>query len=229
MFSYWTFSDIFEEQGFLSAPFHQGFGMINIHGIPKPVYRSLASLSCCKFLKDVYIVDICSSNVNLNVMTIRAFELLHRTGSTRVALENNDHPTVGAFVTLEKVQQEGHSYKVVVIVYNHDIPDAPIKTETVSVSLVGIDALAAAKAIMRVPSGDAIMERIDNEHANAPASWRKMGSPEYLNEEQIVILKAKSEMRKDLVRYHYDPDQSTITFPSFDIPPQGVVALTLHL
>ena len=38
-YSYWTFSDIFEENYFSSAPFHGGFGLLNIYGIPKPAYR----------------------------------------------------------------------------------------------------------------------------------------------------------------------------------------------
>ena len=39
-YSYWTFSDIFEENYFPSVPFHGGFGLMNIHGIPKPIYRA---------------------------------------------------------------------------------------------------------------------------------------------------------------------------------------------
>ena len=38
-YSYWTFSDIFEENYFPSLPFHGGFGMLNLHGIAKPIYR----------------------------------------------------------------------------------------------------------------------------------------------------------------------------------------------
>jgi xylan 1,4-beta-xylosidase len=38
--SYWTFSDIFEEDYFPSVPFHGGFGLLNLQGIPKPVYRA---------------------------------------------------------------------------------------------------------------------------------------------------------------------------------------------
>nr|WP_306265549.1 glycosyl hydrolase [Pararhizobium sp. IMCC3301] len=38
-YSYWTFTDIFEENYFPSLPFHGGFGLTNIHGIPKPAYR----------------------------------------------------------------------------------------------------------------------------------------------------------------------------------------------
>lgn len=39
-YSYWTFSDIFEENYFSSVPFHGGFGLLNIYGIPKPAYRA---------------------------------------------------------------------------------------------------------------------------------------------------------------------------------------------
>lgn len=39
--SYWTFSDIFEEQGQEGSEFSQAFGMQSIHGVPKPVYRVL--------------------------------------------------------------------------------------------------------------------------------------------------------------------------------------------
>ncbi|MES2363280.1 MAG: beta-xylosidase [Pseudomonadota bacterium] len=37
--SWWVFSDIFEENYFPSAPYHGGFGLMNLYGVPKPVYR----------------------------------------------------------------------------------------------------------------------------------------------------------------------------------------------
>jgi len=39
-YSFWTFTDIFEENYFPSVPFHGGFGLMNLHGIPKPTYRA---------------------------------------------------------------------------------------------------------------------------------------------------------------------------------------------
>jgi xylan 1,4-beta-xylosidase len=36
--SYWTFTDIFEENGPPTRPFHGGFGLINFQGIRKPAY-----------------------------------------------------------------------------------------------------------------------------------------------------------------------------------------------
>ncbi len=38
-YSFWAFSDLFEEAGQFAAPFHGGFGLQTIHGIPKPTYR----------------------------------------------------------------------------------------------------------------------------------------------------------------------------------------------
>jgi xylan 1,4-beta-xylosidase len=43
-YSFWTFSDIFEENYFPSVPFHGGFGLLNLHSIPKPVYRAFQIL-----------------------------------------------------------------------------------------------------------------------------------------------------------------------------------------
>jgi xylan 1,4-beta-xylosidase len=43
-YSYWTFSDIFSENYFPSVPFHGGFGLLNLHGIPKPAYRAFQLL-----------------------------------------------------------------------------------------------------------------------------------------------------------------------------------------
>jgi xylan 1,4-beta-xylosidase len=43
--SYWTFTDIFEEPGPRTTPFHGGFGLINYQGINKPAYYAFAFLN----------------------------------------------------------------------------------------------------------------------------------------------------------------------------------------
>ena len=43
--SYWTFTDIFEEAGPRTTPFHGGFGMINYQGIKKPSFRAYELLN----------------------------------------------------------------------------------------------------------------------------------------------------------------------------------------
>jgi xylan 1,4-beta-xylosidase len=44
LLSYWTFSDVFEEQGVVRTPFYGGFGLIAEGGIPKPAYNAFALL-----------------------------------------------------------------------------------------------------------------------------------------------------------------------------------------
>jgi xylan 1,4-beta-xylosidase len=43
-YSFWTFTDIFEESYFPSIPYHGGFGLLNLYGVPKPVYRAFQLL-----------------------------------------------------------------------------------------------------------------------------------------------------------------------------------------
>ena len=44
VYSFWTFSDIFEENGQRPGEFHGGFGLMTLHDIPKPVYRAFQLL-----------------------------------------------------------------------------------------------------------------------------------------------------------------------------------------
>jgi xylan 1,4-beta-xylosidase len=42
--SYWTFSDVFEEQGVVKQPFYGGFGLFAAGNIPKPTFNAFALL-----------------------------------------------------------------------------------------------------------------------------------------------------------------------------------------
>lgn len=44
MMSYWTFSDVFEEQGVIQTPFYGGFGLVAEGGIPKPAFNAFIML-----------------------------------------------------------------------------------------------------------------------------------------------------------------------------------------
>jgi xylan 1,4-beta-xylosidase len=44
MMSYWTFSDVFEEQGVVKTPFYGGYGLIAAGGIPKPAFHAFELL-----------------------------------------------------------------------------------------------------------------------------------------------------------------------------------------
>jgi xylan 1,4-beta-xylosidase len=42
--SYWSFSDVFEEQGVVKTPFYGGFGLMAAGGLPKPAFNAFALL-----------------------------------------------------------------------------------------------------------------------------------------------------------------------------------------
>jgi xylan 1,4-beta-xylosidase len=42
--SYWTFSDVFEEQGVVRQPFYGGYGLLAVGGVPKPAFNAFALL-----------------------------------------------------------------------------------------------------------------------------------------------------------------------------------------
>jgi xylan 1,4-beta-xylosidase len=44
MMSYWTFSDVFEEQGVVKQPFYGGFGLLAEDGLPKPAFNAFKLL-----------------------------------------------------------------------------------------------------------------------------------------------------------------------------------------
>ena len=44
MMSYWTFSDVFEEQGVVRSPFYGGYGLVAEDDIPKPAFNAFAML-----------------------------------------------------------------------------------------------------------------------------------------------------------------------------------------
>lgn len=44
LMSYWTFSDVFEEQGVVKTPFYGGYGLVAERGIPKAAYNAFALL-----------------------------------------------------------------------------------------------------------------------------------------------------------------------------------------
>jgi xylan 1,4-beta-xylosidase len=44
MMSYWTFSDVFEEQGVVKRPFYGGYGLLAEDGLPKPAFNAFKLL-----------------------------------------------------------------------------------------------------------------------------------------------------------------------------------------
>jgi len=77
-YSFWTFSDIFEENYFPSVPFHGGFGLFNLYGIAKPAYRAFQLLH----RTGIEILEVRGANATVSAWVIR------KSGSVTVMLTN---------------------------------------------------------------------------------------------------------------------------------------------
>lgn len=174
-YSFWTFSDIFEECGLSSVPFHGGFGLLNIHGIPKPSYR--------------------------------AFQLLSRLSGDRLEIIINEgSPTVDCIASRS---QES----MTILISNHQVPLSPIQPERISLTVKGIRGVRSS-----------FCERIDETHANPERAWTEMGSPTYLDREQIQTLMRASELVSEPVDWVLE--QNEITIDLF-IQPHSAIAISL--
>jgi xylan 1,4-beta-xylosidase len=174
-YSYWTFSDIFEENYFTSKPFHGGFGLLTIHGVPKPAYR--------------------------------AYEILHRLGDEILPVAGH-HPTVDVWVT----RNPG---SVQVLLTNGALPEHPIRTEMVRLTLSGVKTIRTA-----------YVERIDDDHANARRAWMEMGQPDTLLPRQVAALETASALIKAPIAFKASGDVASLEVA---MPAQGTALVTLEL
>jgi xylan 1,4-beta-xylosidase len=81
-YGYWTFTDIFEENYFPSIPFHGGFGLLNLHGIPKPIYRAFQLLHHLGHER----LPVVGTHLTVNAWVVR------KRGSVTVFLTNHAQP-----------------------------------------------------------------------------------------------------------------------------------------
>ena len=91
-YSFWTFSDIFEERNFPTVPFHGGFGLLNLQGVPKPTYRAFELLH--QLGERQSLVDGLHETVDCNV--------IQRESSLSVLLTN--HTTPGHSIETEEIR-----------------------------------------------------------------------------------------------------------------------------
>jgi xylan 1,4-beta-xylosidase len=91
-YSFWTFSDIFEENYFPSVPFHGGFGLFTLHGIPKPTYRAFELLHSIG--TEQFLVDGLHETVDCSII---------RKDSTLTVLLTN-HTTPGHSIETEEIE-----------------------------------------------------------------------------------------------------------------------------
>src|SRR5437879_13337969 len=75
MMSYWTFSDVFEEQGVVKTPFYGGFGILAERSVPKPAFNDFTLLHRL-------------GDTRLNVSSDSALVTRRKDGSVAIAVWN---------------------------------------------------------------------------------------------------------------------------------------------
>jgi len=123
MWSWWTFSDIFEEQGFSSVPFFDpnGWGLMSRYGIPKPSYR--------------------------------AFQLLNQIGDKQLSCVRNDTSSsittnLEAFATLKTTQ--GKQSQIDIMVYNFQVPGNAMANETAVITITNAPSTISTTATLHM-------------------------------------------------------------------------------
>ncbi|MGA8278320.1 MAG: hypothetical protein WB784_09005 [Rhodanobacteraceae bacterium] len=134
----------------------------------------------------------------------RAFQLLSRLGSERLAVDG-DHATVDATVTRRE-------NRICILLGNHAFPGHAIAREQVSIALTGAQ-----------PLDQVWLERIDEDHCNPRKLWASMGSPQYPDPDQLQRLHAASELTREALAWKTTGDG--IAF-EIDLPPHAVAAIT---
>lgn len=172
-YSFWTFTDIFEENGQLPGEFHGGFGLQTVHGIPKPTYR--------------------------------VFQLLHMLGDQQLP-RIEEQGSVGMIATTQENDLR-------ILAYNHNVLGEEIETEHVHLTIQN-----------REVSGAEIIY-VDETHGNAYAEWKRMGSPEYPNSDQMEALKQASEIKPMPLKVDKTTDGAVI---DFDLVPYAVAYLRIY-
>lgn len=205
LLSWWTFSDIFEEGGQDSQPFHGGFGMMTIHSIPKPSWRAFQLLHLSGTLR--------FSDVSLSSTSSLASK------------------TVGAFATFDEATSEIMVFVYNHNVVNGEIEPEEVTLTLSNVSSLSSSSIIGFQK-KGFPSktqtkGAARMYIIDDNHCNPKKLWQEMGSPEYPTDSQISALLKASEFTPDTLGYNFDLDN--LSFDTFLALPQSVIVIQLNV
>lgn len=227
LFSWWTFTDIFEEGWMRSAPFHNGFGLQTVHGVPKPAWRAFQLLKWAgSWRASVAGASPETMNTSLSVLATLdsdkdATELqLFVADWSPAATTRFSCSASGSCVVDETGPYTDEA------LCNAQCAKAP-STGNIEVmrSEVTIDIKHGSDGLLG-GHVKASMARIDDGHANAKVAWEQMGSPGYLNATQVEALVTASQLAEEDAEIERVDDQtSRVRIP---LPPWSAVRVLLR-
>ena len=200
--SYWTFSDIFEENGFQSAPFwnnyaitNRYFGILTKRNIPKPVFRSFQLLARY------------GSNISYTVNLIN---------STNGYNKNDPKQTVTVF--LLKNNAKGSINRYSIFISNFANLNSTIDNQLIKINIM--------QNIHGTIPKSAVLYRIDDDNGNVYGEWLKLGKPVYPTMDELNQMNKSSELIGDKVEI-MTVNSNTASI-SLNVPPYGVAVIDLQ-
>jgi xylan 1,4-beta-xylosidase len=165
--SYWTFSDVFDEITLSTIPFHDGYGLLTMDSIRKPVYNAFKILSSA----GVYLLPMTSSIDETSPCDVFAT-------SNILSISNNTDTNMIITIYISNSQPIPNVKTLV---------NAPMCNGNISIYVSTILKLSDA-TITRIDKTHGNAYRVWK---------HEMDSPNILNEEQIEILNKASELSSD--------------------------------
>ncbi len=194
--SFWTFSDIFEEQGQQPSEFSQAFGAQSINGVPKPVYRAMQMVRRLQSKETPVVAVDPPLEESIDVIVTRniggtVFEVMisnHPGGPRKQGDDRN------ALRHLNQLQTKGQAA-------NDSI--------TVTIQFHGENVPAKIE-----------LRRVDSTHANALVTYSNLGSPAYPTVAELTSLQKGSMIIVETVTAKNTGEKSweiSLDMPSFSV------------
>ena len=166
--SFWSYSDIFEEGGMDSQPWHNGYGIMNVNGVPKPIYRLFEMLKALPASAVPVTAQVATPS---DVIVPRVGSVSAGQVDVVVAVDASQHPLI----------------HVTALMNNFDLYSLPVANKTVQVNFARLPAGAVVPNV-------ATLDRIDSTHANPRAVWDAAGGPQYCSPTEIAAELAASQL-----------------------------------
>jgi xylan 1,4-beta-xylosidase len=221
MFSWWTFTDIFEEQWMRSAPFHNGFGLQTVHGVPKPAWRAFQLLKDADAWRLPVEGTAPQSNASLSVMA--TVDKQEGAGSLQLFVAEwspgkaSRYSCDAASQSCKEDPRGSYTDEALCDAQCGGLQAAD-RTVTITIKHPEVGLFGAGDVT-------ASLTRIDDKHANPKAAWEAMGRPSYPTRAQIQNMSAASELVEEAVEVtRVDAETSAV---SFELPPWSAVRVLL--
>jgi xylan 1,4-beta-xylosidase len=234
-FSWWTFTDIFEEGWMTMTEFdtRANYGLQTLHGVPKPSWRAFELLNKAgTWQASVSGAAPQTANSPLSVLATldaedpsKASQLLMfvadwKPASTmaKYACNNRtgrcDLNPSGAYSDWNLCGANCHK------------DDSTLVQGSAQIGNVSITLKHGTQGLFGGAPVEASLVRIDEKHANPKALWKARGSKQYMTEKEIEDLKVASQFSKEepLTIQHQSQGTSLLTF---DLPAFSVVRILI--